>query len=349
MQVYEVDPLLDLRWMALVEKHPSASVFHSKPWLDALRLTYDYKPVVFTTAPPDAELNNGMVFCKVQSWLTGQRLVSLPFSDHCDPLCGSSEQLIALHCYIETVFKRRKWKYVEVRPTTPMCEAIGDQANFQAGKRYVLHKLDLQRELADLFQNLDKDSIQRRIRRAARAGLVEKCGRDELLLRDFYALLVTTRRRHHVPPQPYLWFRNLVKLFDEALDIRVAYKDQTAVAAILTIRFKNTVYYKYGCSDTSFNHLGATPLLLWDAISGAKSVAAQEFDLGRTDEDNVGLITFKGKWGTRSQPLIYYRFSGSKRSATGGEWQLKVVKQVCSCLPERVLAVAGNLIYRHIG
>jgi lipid II:glycine glycyltransferase (peptidoglycan interpeptide bridge formation enzyme) len=244
---------------------------------------------------------------------------------------------------------RRNWKYVEVRPTSPIFEAIGDHAEFRPSKRYVLHKVDLHAESADVFKNFDKDSIQRRIRRAGRAGLVEKCGRDEAMLRDFYALLVTTRRRHHVPPQPYLWFRNLVKCFGEALEVRVAYKDQTAIAAILTLRFKHSVYYKYGCSDTSFNHLGATPLLMWNAISSAKSMAAQEFDLGRTDEDNIGLIAFKDKWGARSQPLVYSRFSGSTPSVGGEEWKLKVVKQVCSCLPERVLAAAGTLIYRHIG
>src|SRR5215467_14482639 len=84
---YQLDPIKDLRWAALVEKHPHASVFHSVAWLQALRNTYGYEPVVFTTSPPHAELTNAMVFCRIESWLTGRRLVSLPFSDHCEPLC----------------------------------------------------------------------------------------------------------------------------------------------------------------------------------------------------------------------------------------------------------------------
>ena len=40
-------------------------------------------------AADDGELANGIVFCRVESRLTGRRLVSLPFSDHCDPLVDS--------------------------------------------------------------------------------------------------------------------------------------------------------------------------------------------------------------------------------------------------------------------
>jgi lipid II:glycine glycyltransferase (peptidoglycan interpeptide bridge formation enzyme) len=348
LRCYKLDPILDPRWTEFIERNPSASVFHTSEWLRALQATYGYEPVVFTTSSPASKLGNGMVFCHVRSWLTGHRMVSLPFSDYCEPL-AASEELNFLVRYLQTSLNDERLKYVEFRPVNSSIQKTPSGAELHAVKKYVLHRLSLETSKEELFQNLDKDSVQRRIRRAGRAGLVEKCGRDEALLRDFYALLVTTRRRHQVPPQPYLWFQNLVKCFGDALEVRVAYKDQTAVASILTLRFKNTVYYKYGCSDASFNHLGATPLLLWDAISCAKSLAAQEFDLGRTDEDNVGLVAFKDKWGARSQPLVYSRFSGSPPSAGGEEWKLKVVKQVCSRLPERVLAAAGSLIYRHIG
>jgi hypothetical protein len=89
-RVFELNPLRDKRWLELVKKHPASSVFHSAEWLSALNLAYDYEPVVYTTCEPSAELVSGIVFCKVRSWFTGRRLVSLPFSDHCDPLVTSA-------------------------------------------------------------------------------------------------------------------------------------------------------------------------------------------------------------------------------------------------------------------
>src|SRR5262249_20982544 len=108
---YPLDPLQDPRWADLVEKHPKASVFHTVAWLRALRLTYGYEPVAFTTSSSSDELKNGMVFCRVNSWLTGRRLVSLPFSDHCEPLCDSSEEINFLVRYLQTALLRQKWKY----------------------------------------------------------------------------------------------------------------------------------------------------------------------------------------------------------------------------------------------
>lgn len=40
--IYEVDPLWDPRWAALVETHRGASVFHRTNWLRALQTTYTY-------------------------------------------------------------------------------------------------------------------------------------------------------------------------------------------------------------------------------------------------------------------------------------------------------------------
>jgi len=83
MTVYTLDPLQDSRWAELIARHPQASVFHTMAWLQTLRRTYGYQPTVFTTTGPESALDNGIVFCQVRSWLTGRRLVSLPFSDHC--------------------------------------------------------------------------------------------------------------------------------------------------------------------------------------------------------------------------------------------------------------------------
>ena len=46
-------------------------------WLESLRLTYGYDPLVFTLSPAGRELENGIVFCRVRSWLTGRKLVSV--------------------------------------------------------------------------------------------------------------------------------------------------------------------------------------------------------------------------------------------------------------------------------
>jgi len=346
---YQFDPTKDPRWRVFVGRHPNASVFHTVGWLKALQLTYGYEPVAFTTSPPTGELENGIVFCRVQSWLTGRRLVSLPFSDHCEPLCDSIEDLNFLIRNLRTTSEPRNWKYLEVRPVNGRFQQIGDANGFLPAAKYLTHVLDLRPDLMEVFRKLDKDSVQRRIRRAEHAGLIERCGRSIDLLEDFYGLFVMTRGRHRLPPIPFVWFQNLVQCLGNALEIRLAYKDKIPVSAILTLRFRHVVYYKYGCSDARFKHFGATPWLLWKAISGAKSNGAQEFDMGRTEELNAGLIAFKDHWVRQSEQLVYWKFPETSSLDSINGWKLKVVKGMFSCMPDRLRIIAGKLIYPHIG
>jgi hypothetical protein len=346
---HQLDPTKDSRWTELVARHPRASVFHTVGWLEALRRTYGYEPVVFTTSAPTGDLKNGLVFCRINSWLTGRRLVSLPFSDHCEPLCDSAEDVSLLIRNLQSVMEHQGWQNLEVRPIN---WDFGDTYNgigFLPTATYFLHTLDLRPDLDEVFRSLDKDSVQRRIQRAQRAGLVEKCGRSDDLLKEFYALFVITRGRHRVPPTPYAWFRSLIQCLDKELEIRLAYKDKIPIAAILTLRFRDVVYFKYGCSDARFNKLGATPWLLWRAIAAAKSNEANVFDMGRTQKDDAGLLAFKNHWVSKPKRMVYWTFPHTPSLDSPDGWKFRIAKRIFSFMPNSLRTMAGRLIYRHIG
>jgi hypothetical protein len=345
MMLYQIDPTQDARWSGFVERHPNSSVFHTSAWLEALQRTYGYKPVVFTTSPLTGELANGFPFCYVHSWLTGGRLISLPFSDYCDPLFDSSQELHFVMEYLQAGLQHRDWRYIELRPIDGGFCHDSRHVGFQPSEEFHLHCMDLRPSVEELFHNLHKDSAQRRIQRAERAGVIQVSGRSPKLLKDFYELMILTRGRQHLPPQPYVWFRNLVECMKENLEIKVGYKNDAPIAGILTLRFRDKVYYKYGCSDARFKQLGGMPLLLWKAVEEAKTVGARAFDLGRTECENKSLITFKDHWARSSTRIAYWRFPGRKIQPA---WKLNVAKRVFACMPDRLLAATGRLLYRHI-
>jgi Acetyltransferase (GNAT) domain len=349
MKFNQLDPTQDPRWMQLVERHSKASVFHTVGWLRALRETYQYEPVAFTTSMPGESLRNGLVFCHINSWLTGRRLVSLPFSDHCEPLCDSSEDLRFLIQSLQARMNAEGWKYIEIRPIDSDLGQAGEAMSFVPGAQYFFHTIDLHPTLEEVFGSLKKDSVQRRIQHAERVGLAEKCGNSEKLLKEFYDLFVITRDRHQLPAIPQAWFRNLIHNLGQALEIRVAYKDEVPVAAVLILQFRDVYYYKYGCSDTQFNRLGATPWLLWRAIEAAKSSGAIKFDLGRTEQGNEGLLAFKNHWVPSPKQLVYWDFPKVSGVGTINGWKVKMAKSIFSHIPRKLLAVTGKLIYRHIG
>jgi len=238
MDVYTFDPLVDSRWSRFVAQHPNASIFHSAAWLTALQRTYGFAPLAFTTSPPAETLANALVFCLVRSRLTGNRLVSLPFSDHCEPLTDDPEQLRVLCAAVARERARERWKYAELRPERG---PLPVDAGFAHADTYWLHRVDLRPSLDALLHSFHKDSIQRKIRRAEREGLRHEEGRSEALLHQFCRLLELTRERHGVPMQPLAWFRNLMECAGDSLSIRIASKDGAPAAGILTLSHRDRV------------------------------------------------------------------------------------------------------------
>lgn len=349
---HEINPLTDPRWGRFLARNPHASLFHSATWLEALRRTYGYQPVAYTTCDPHAELENALVFCRVESWLTGRRLVSLPFSDSCELLVNDLWELRALLADLESRAQGEKWRYIEIRPLNcdEACEATKLPRSTQ---EYTYHKLDLSPDLDTLFRNFHKNSTQRKVRRAEREGMEYREGALDLL-DDFYHLLVMTRRRHHVPPQPIHWYRNLISCFGDALKIRMTFKDGRAIAGMLTLRYKDTMTYKYGGSEPDYNKFGSMHLLFWKAIQEAKDARLRVFDFGRTDADQDGLVTFKERWGATRSRLIYSRYvlpgkaPGFLDPATGS-WKTQLAKGLFARMPSSVLIAIGDRLYRHMG
>ena len=344
---HEIDPLTDARWRVFLAGHPRASVFHTPEWLEAVRRTYGYRPAVLTTSGADEDLANGLVFCRVQSWLTGRRLVSVPFSDHCDPLVTSPEDVPVLLQGLEERARTEGCKYAELRPVSPLPEI---HPCWRADECYYHHFLDLRAGAEALLHQFDRDCIQRRIRHASRSGITVMEGRGLERLKEFYTLVLKTRRRQGLPPQPMRWYRNLVDCLGDSVTIRCAYNGDQPIAAILTLRYKNSLYYKYSASIAQFHRFGAVPYLLWRAIQGAISQGLEQLDLGRSDYDAVGLVAFKRRWNAKSLLTSYLRCPTDARQViTNRGWVRRLARTTCKYMPDTCLAALGNLAYRHVG
>jgi len=346
MRIYKIDPITDPRWMELQQRHPQSSIFHTRGWLSALQRTYGYEPIAFTTSPPGSDLANGFPFCHVDNWPAGSRLVSLPFSDHCRLLLTDSEDLDCLLTALQRQLADKRWQYIEIR--SPGFDMAKPQ-EYGKAESFYFHAIDLRPSLDEIFRRFHRDCVQRKVHRAESENLTYEEGRSGSLLNKFYHLLLMTRRRQRLPPQPIEWFRNLISCLGDAITIRVALKDNKPIASILTLRHRESMVYKYGCSDEKFNNLGGTQLLLWRTIREAKNNNLLEFDMGRSDIDNSGLITFKDRWGAARSVLTYWRYPRLSRRVYSPVWARWAASKMLAYMPDRMLTTAGKLLYKHAG
>ena len=201
----------------------------------------------------------------------------------------------------------------------------------------------------ETLRGFHKHCIQRKLRRAEREGLTYEAGQSESLVLQFYRLLILTRKRLRLPPQPVAWFRNLIVCLGEKSKIHLAAKDGRPVASIVTLRHKGTLVYKYGASDKSASRLGGMQLLLWRAIQEAKCDGFEELDLGRSDWDQAGLIAFKDHWGASRSVLNYWRYPALSSQSIVAGFGMRVAGHMFGLAPDGLASAAGRFLYRHLG
>ena len=345
MMIESLDPLLDPRWDQLTTSHPSASVFHTSGWLRALAMTYGFRPLALTSSRSGGQLSDGVVFCEIRSSVTGSRLISLPLSDHSQPMLNECSGMLELQQWIEVEYIRGKWKYIDLRPTA---WETAPGSTLAVTESFWLHNVELEPSLEKLFRNLHKSCFQRRIRHAEHEHLTYERTCTDRLLDDFYKLLVITRRRHQLLPQPREWFRNIMAELSPNAEIRMVRKDGVPVAAILTLRHRGTVVYKYGCSDERLHHLAGMPFLFWRLIEESKLEGCERIDLGRTELENRGLIEFKDRIGTTRSKMSYLRYPQSEKTSGVQLSRLGAQRRLLQLLPGCLFSTMGRLAYRHI-
>jgi lipid II:glycine glycyltransferase (peptidoglycan interpeptide bridge formation enzyme) len=252
----------------------------------------------------------------------------------------------AIFLALQESFASGPWKSIEMRPRSA---DILTAPGLRVSGFYFQHTLDLGQSRQELFRAFHKDCIQRKIRRAGREAVSYEEGRSETLLNQFYRLFLQTRRRHRLPPQPINWFRNLIACMGDRLTISVVSRDRRPLGSIMTLRHADTLVYKYGASDARFHHLGIMPFLFWTMIQNGKDSGVREIDLGRSNCDDTGLMTFKERLGGARSMSVYREYSASGDERKTERHLIRAAKRVFDRLPDKALVAAGKLFYRHVG
>jgi hypothetical protein len=341
--ICRIDPCSDRHWDADLAACPGATFFHGSAWARVLCDTYGFKPVYFAVRQPDRILSL-LPMMEVDSWLTGRRGVSLPFTDECAPLCAHADLFGRLYQEAFDYATLRQWKYVECRGGIQLF------ANAAPSVSFLGHRLDL-RGGEDALLNGCEGSVRRAVRKAERSGLTLEFSTDLNSVRIFHGLLCKTRRRHGVPPQPFSLFASIHRrvLAEKQGWVVLARMGRIPVAGAVFFHFGKTAIYKFGASEEAFQHLRANNLVMWEAIKHFANRGFEVLDFGRSSLTNSGLQKFKLSWGTVEHRIDYVRqdcrtggFAFGSDGATG--WHTRIL----GALPTPVFKLVGRVLYKHM-
>ena len=339
-----INPLVYPEWDKLLLASNGHSFFHTSFWARVLHESYNYRPC-YLTGINEGKLDLLVPVMEVKSLLTGSRGVSLPFTDYCDPIVGDTSDWQNGLEQLKEYGKKARWKYLELRGGEAL---MGQVPTWSFCYR---HLLRLSTDIDALYTGL-KSSTKRNIKKASREGVVITRGNTLDAVKRFYQLHCQTRKKHGLPPQPFLFFQ---RIFDHVVStglgqVVLATHQGRTIAGAFYLHFGNEAIYKFGASDANYLHLRPNELLMWETIQWYCRNGYTRFCFGRTERENEGLRQFKNGWGTEEKVVRYYRYDINTKEfrsekANGSALSTKIFQMMPIVLSKKV----GKALYRHVG
>ncbi len=335
----------------LVEQQTKELFYYSQAWLDLITKLYGYSVIPLTTRNEAGQITGFLPLCSLQSPLTGIRLVSLPFSDHCPLLAENEDSANSLIDQAIQLARQQKVRYLELR--TGINESISKRTDMARSDLYVRWLLPLAAD-PDVIQSKLRKPIQHQIKKSRKLGVQVRIAEQREDVAHYYRLHLQTRcKKHGMPAQPQRFFYELWDAFAASggMQLLLAEYEGNIVAGMILLSSATTVRYAYGASDESYLHLAPNNLLMWTAINWGCRQGYQILDLGRTASDNEGLMEFKRRWGASSEPLPYYYYPHMEGLSGISEhsWKFRLLTTCWRQLPLQVAGPLGGHLYKHLG
>jgi len=349
-----IDPLQDSRWNKFVTNHPFGWITHLSGWKSVLENSFKHIKGYYLTLCDESndKIQAALPIFEVKSWLTGKRLVSIPFATISDPLVSNSDQMQMLFDAALELASERKITDIEVR--SHKLGPITQHNSFEQNLDFKQHSISLNNSLEEIQKSFHKKCVQKRIRQSLESNLKLRMAEDERDLRSFYQLYLTIRKRLGLPPQPYKFLKHLWQTFFPLnhLSLLLAEMDGKTIAGQILLKFNDRTSAEFLAYDDHYRDLYPSHFLYWHAIRLAHEEGYKIFDFGRTSVFNESLMEFKSRWGAEVLDLPAYYYSKKVNAPRKSRDQSKtygMVRSVCQKMPSPVFQAFGNFCYHHLG
>ncbi len=325
--------------------------YYRQEWLDLLAKLYGYSIIQLTTTNADGDTTGLLPLCLMQSPLTGRRLVSLPFSDFCPVLAKDEASMNSLIDQALSLAQEKQVRYLELR--TGVNGVLSKRPELIEENLYVRWLVPLVADTNRVWSNLRKQ-VQQKIRKAQKLGVQVRMAQSRKDIAQYYHLhLLTRSKKHGMPSQSRRFFLELWDAFaaDGNVQLLLAEYQGNVIASALLLVSGTTVHFAYSASDERYLHLSPNNLLLWEVITWSCTQGYQTLDLGRTAQDNQGLMDFKRGWGASREPLPYYYYPHVTGLASTSEnsWKFRLLTECWKHIPLPLAEYLGSHLYKHLG
>lgn len=288
----------DPQWISFTER-VRTTLFHSPRWCLAVANFYGFEPRVLVAFDGE-EIAGGLPYAIVRDF-RGERNVTFPFSDVCEPV---NEQLWPL--FRETLAARNGPWSLRTR-----CEPPPDGASVTAPGFYQIIPLpSTYAEAESAFHQKQRVNT----RRLERSGATTRLIRDVSALDGFYDPFCRLRKeKFRLLPQGKDFFARILESYlpNDGF-VLFAELGGNDLMAMVAISHGDTLYIKYSAMERSAAELRPSNYLFARVIEEAIAQGYKYLDLGISADE--GLVRFKRHLGAGATPYYQIRYHQRPKS-----------------------------------
>ena len=283
-------------WDGFIDSHPQGTIFHRSEWKEIVERTFGYKSYYFL-AEENGEIKGALPLFHAKGWLAGNSLISTPFAVYGGALARDASTHASLVDEAKKLSQKLGARYVELRYQTksPLTKLVTKES------LYATFIKSMPAAINDIYEELPKEA-RRMVRKGRKNGLEIKFENDKL--DQFYDIYARSVQKFGTPVFSKKLFKNCMQVFKENANILFVYKEDRAIAAVLSFYYKDAVLPYYSGMLSEAKNLAPHNLMYLTLMEHARERGYSIFDFGRS-KLGTGAAKFKENMGFDASPLPY--------------------------------------------
>lgn len=339
------DPVERARIDAYVEANPDGTPFHLPAWSAAVEKGCGQRAHYLVADRGELGIVGVLPLTELHSPLFGRVLASAGF--------GVGGGILADKPEVKRLLAEQCWR-LAIRLSCPSAELRGGPRPGPEWSVDDSHYLGFARDLAaddeaELLQIPRKQRAE--VRKSLGYDLDISVGQDPADVAAHYAVYAELVRNLGTPVFPRRLFTEMLHEFGSAADVLIVRDGGNAVAGVLSLYWRGTVYPYWGGGTADARRLRANDRMYFELMRHARARGCTRFDFGRS-KVGTGAAAFKKNWGFEPEPLVYYdrvADGASIRDANPLNPKYRFQVAVWSKLPLAVANRVGPWISRGLG
>lgn len=280
----------------------------------------------------------------IKNLIGGEKIISLPFSDHCSPIYNDKKIFLSSFNEIKNFGRENNFKQIEIRSLQNDFDL-----NYNLLRLDYIHFLNLSNDINIIFKSFSSNH-KRNIKKSEsqKISVIIKNDRDGIEI--FYDMVCYTRKKQGLPPQPKDFYLNILEnvLLNQGGNLFLAKIDRQFIAGAIFFHNNRNVIYKFGASYDKLKEFRGNHSVMWNAIKFYKDAGYDKLDFGRTEIHHKNLRLYKLGWGSEEKNIFTFtydiktdNFIKSKSKTTGTH------NIFFKMMPIPILKIIGKIFYKY--